>query len=277
MWQMVFTHISVKGWIIDPYVQSLFYCPNLVQVLSPNNFEIIDGNTVTTDVTMVKYRREGFQVFLEPFSKSSRGLSNILLITVHPVTMITVDDSTLFLDWVFVLWRHQEVLDGSASLTMHLHPKFSANVFNALAEPSIVWYHYTGSLDDVPISVVCLFSGWIVSLLKIDQSRMILTADKGVVLVMLNTEDYMKKAEDLLNQNTYRVLTSNPTMKLKNKMINLLKSIKSKGGITEELYKRLYPTGAGSPKFYGLPKIHKPRMPLRPIVSSIGAVTYQTS
>ena len=113
--------------------------------------------------------------------------------------------------------------------------------------------------------------------LKKDQSRMILTADKDVVLVVLNTEDYIKKAEDLLNQNTYRVLTSDPTMKLKNKMINLLKSIKSKGGITEELYKRLYPTGAGSPKFYGLPKIHKPGMPLRPIVSSIGAVTYQTS
>ena len=103
MWQMVFAHISVEGWIIDPYVQSLFYCPNLVQVLPPNNFEIIDGNTVTTDVTMVIYGRGGFQVFLEPFSKSSRGFSNIFLITVHPVTMITVDDSTLFLDWIFVL------------------------------------------------------------------------------------------------------------------------------------------------------------------------------
>ena len=101
-------------------------------------------------------------MFLEPLSKSSRGLSNILLITVHPVTMITVDDSTLFLDWIFVLWRHQEVLDGSASL---VHPKFSANVFDVLAEPSIVRYHYTGSLGDVTISVVCLFSGWIVSLL----------------------------------------------------------------------------------------------------------------
>ena len=116
-----------------------------------------------------------------------------------------------------------------------------------------------------------------ISELKKDESRMILTANKGVVLVVLNTEDYIKKAEDLLNQNTYRVLTSDPTMRLKNKMITLLKSIKSKGGISEELYKSLYPTGAGSPKFYGLPKIHKPGMPLRPIVSSIGAVTYQTS
>ena len=35
-----------------------------------------------------------------------------------------------------------------------------------------------------------------------------------------------------------------------------------------------YPTGAGAPKFYGLPKIHKKDVPLRPIVSSIGSVTY---
>ena len=41
--------------------------------------------------------------------------------------------------------------------------------------------------------------------------------------------------------------------------------------------KRLYPTGAGSPKFYGLPKITKEGMPLRPIVSSIGAVSHETS
>ena len=39
----------------------------------------------------------------------------------------------------------------------------------------------------------------------------------------------------------------------------------------------MHPTGAGSPKFYGLPKIHKPGIPLRPIVSSIGTITYQTS
>ena len=39
----------------------------------------------------------------------------------------------------------------------------------------------------------------------------------------------------------------------------------------------LNPTGAGSPKFYGLPKDHKEGMPLRTIVSSIGAVTYATS
>ena len=112
--------------------------------------------------------------------------------------------------------------------------------------------------------------------LKKDPSRMVLTADKGVALVVMNTEDYKKKAEELLNQNTYRAITSDPTMRLNNKMISMLKSIKTKGGMPEDLYKRLYPTGAGSPKFCGLPKIHKQGIPLRPIVSSIGTVTYQT-
>ena len=113
--------------------------------------------------------------------------------------------------------------------------------------------------------------------LKKDPSRMVLTADKGVALVVMNTEDYRKKAEELLNQNTYRAITSDPTMRLKNKLISMLKSIKAKGGMSEELYKRLYPTGAGSPKFYGLPKIHKLGMPLRPTVSNTGTVIYQTS
>ena len=36
----------------------------------------------------------------------------------------------------------------------------------------------------------------------------------------------------------------------------------------------MYHTGCVPPKFYGLPKIHKPDTPLRPIVSSCGSVTY---
>ena len=40
--------------------------------------------------------------------------------------------------------------------------------------------------------------------------------------------------------------------------------------------KKMYPTGAGIPKFYGLPKIKKAGVPLRPIVSTRGSVAYGT-
>ena len=112
--------------------------------------------------------------------------------------------------------------------------------------------------------------------LKRDNNRLILTADKGVALVVMDKEDYVQKAE-LLGQPIYRTISNDPTTKYKNKLVNLLKSIKAEGEMDETLYKRLYPTGAGSRKFYGLPKIHKEGIPLRPIVSSIGAVSYETS
>ena len=93
----------------------------------------------------------------------------------------------------------------------------------------------------------------------------------------MDKEDYVKKAEEVLNPPTYRTISSDPFTKYKNKLINLLKSIKTEGGMNEILYKRLYPTEAGPPKFYGLPKICKEGIPLRPIVSNIGAVSYETS
>ena len=84
--------------------------------------------------------------------------------------------------------------------------------------------------------------------LKKDTSRMVLTADKGVSLVVMDTAEYKKKAE-LLQQPTYQPILTDPTSKYKNKLISMLKSIKAEGGISEAVYKRLYPTGAGSPKF----------------------------
>ena len=40
------------------------------------------------------------------------------------------------------------------------------------------------------------------------------------------------------------------------------------------LYRRLHLSASTCPKFYGLPKIHKPNDPLRPIVASRGSTTY---
>ena len=57
----------------------------------------------------------------------------------------------------------------------------------------------------------------------------------------------------------------------------LLKNIKAEGGIKETTYRRMYPTGEGSPELFGLPKAHKEGVLLRPIVSSRGAVSCETA
>ena len=108
-------------------------------------------------------------------------------------------------------------------------------------------------------------------------SKIILTADKGVSLVVMDREEYVRKAQALLDQPGYKFIPNDPTTKYKNKLISILKSIKAEGGMNEVTYRRLYPRGASSPKFYGLPKVHRQGVPLRPIVSSIGAIIYQSS
>ena len=113
--------------------------------------------------------------------------------------------------------------------------------------------------------------------LKEDKSRVILTTDKGVSLVIMDRAEYNKKAEELLNTGTYKKIPEDRTKKQKNKLISILKNIKAEVGLNEDTYRRLYPTAAVTSKFYGLPKIHKTGIPLRPIVSSIGAAAYNTA
>ena len=66
--------------------------------------------------------------------------------------------------------------------------------------------------------------------LKKDADRVILTTDKGVSMVVMETEEYIKKCEELLSQSSYKVLPSDPTTKHKNKLISLLKTIKAEVG-----------------------------------------------
>ena len=93
-------------------------------------------------------------------------------------------------------------------------------------------------------------------------------------MVIMDRQDYINKANHLLNQNTYRSIAKDPTSSIKNKLIKILKRVKYQIGLDSNTYKSMYPTGCVPSKFYGLPKIHKPDTPLRPIVSSCGSVTY---
>ena len=93
----------------------------------------------------------------------------------------------------------------------------------------------------------------------------------------MNRADYITKSEELLNTSTYKRIPEDPTKKQKARLVNILKNIKSEGGLSDESYRKMYPTGAVSPKYYGLPKIHKAGIPLRPIISSTGTATYNTA
>ena len=93
--------------------------------------------------------------------------------------------------------------------------------------------------------------------------------------MVLDQTEYDAKVNNLLSdRETYELLKKDPTSGYKRKISQKLLSLEQSGAISHDLKRKLHPTSESVPCFYGLPKIHKTDIPLRPIVSSIDSVTY---
>lgn len=103
-----------------------------------------------------------------------------------------------------------------------------------------------------------------------DGSILVLTADKGNATVVMDTVDYRTKIKDLLDPNTYKELAQDPTQRL----VRKTKMMVGNSSLAEEVKKKICRSEAVAPRLYGLYKIHKVNVPLRPIVSAIGSPTY---
>ena len=113
--------------------------------------------------------------------------------------------------------------------------------------------------------------------LREDKSIIILPADKGRSTVILNKQDYINKCQDHLNNGPYTKIQKDPTESVKKEARQKLSLLKDSGKIDQQLYFKLKPTDSQAPRLYGLPKIHKPAVPIRPIVSYTNSPLYQLS
>ena len=96
-----------------------------------------------------------------------------------------------------------------------------------------------------------------------DQTRVVLTADKGVAMVVMDKKSYTDKALTLLTDTIiYNTISRDPTTRLRNKNISTLKDIK--GGLINTTCRKLYPTSAVLPSFMAFPKSTKQALPLDP-------------
>ena len=112
--------------------------------------------------------------------------------------------------------------------------------------------------------------------LKKDQSIVVLKADKGNCVVLLKKEDYVKDLENLLSDTKkFKKLDSDPTVKREERLIRYLLQLKQKKAIDQQFHDKVRPSGSQPARLYGLPKVHKPNHPLRPICSSIGSYNYR--
>ena len=99
--------------------------------------------------------------------------------------------------------------------------------------------------------------------------------DKGKGIFVLNKCDYVKKLNNIVSDpSKFKLLPDDPTEKRESSLQRYLRLLFSKGIFSREIYDKIRPVGSNPSRIYGLPKLHKKDVPLRPIVSGIGSYTH---
>jgi hypothetical protein len=111
--------------------------------------------------------------------------------------------------------------------------------------------------------------------LKEDNSIIITRPDKGRGIVLMDRHDYVNKMLVILNDSSkFTCLSEDPTIKREGSLMKLLLRLQKENCITDEFLSTTRSTGSNPGRLYGLPKVHKQNVPLRPVLSSIGTFNY---
>ena len=104
-------------------------------------------------------------------------------------------------------------------------------------------------------------------------------ADKGNITVAIDSLTYKDKMTLMLSDtNTYKKVKRNPLATLQKNVKDIMMKWNDLGYLDKKYHKNnLTQTDTMLPRMYGLPKIHKNNIPMRPIVSCIGSPTYKLS
>jgi len=126
----------------------------------------------------------------------------------------------------------------------------------------------------IDINIINLFE-FTKTFIKNNPNILFTRADKGNITVALDKLEYVNKIEDMLRDtNTYIEINKDPIKKLTADTRVLLTRWKNKGYTTQGNYNSIYCSDGNLPRAYGLPKIHKPGLKFRLIISTIDSPTH---
>ena len=102
--------------------------------------------------------------------------------------------------------------------------------------------------------------------------------DKSNGVVVIDKTDYQSKMQSILDdKKKFKLLSNDPTAKRESSLQRYLRFLKNRGSLPVDIYVRIRPCGSNPSRIYGLPKLHKKDVLMRPIVSAIGSYTYELS
>ena len=103
--------------------------------------------------------------------------------------------------------------------------------------------------------------------LKKNDNVIVKPSDKCKGLIILDKRDYIHKADEITS--SYEEVTKNPTNKTEAATKRIIRDTLN-GKMEEHIIQAFLPQSSRTAELYGLPKDHKPGVPLRPIVSACG-------
>ena len=111
--------------------------------------------------------------------------------------------------------------------------------------------------------------------LRNDKNIIIKRADKGGCIVVMDTQSYLSKMNTMLSDTTTYTTTTVDINNAKKQVDNIITKLLNIKLISDKQCSYLQRNTPKLPSIYGLPKIHKPNCPLRPIVSQINSPSYK--
>ena len=118
---------------------------------------------------------------------------------------------------------------------------------------------------------------WNCKSLRDNDDIVVLPADKGNVTVVMNKVDYTTKALTSLSSQPFEKVERCPKKRVEDKINKYLWRLFQQGRITKPLYNQLHASTCSLPRFYGLAKIQKPGVPLKPVISAVASALYAVS
>jgi len=101
-----------------------------------------------------------------------------------------------------------------------------------------------------------------------NENLTLVKADKGETIVVLNQADYVNKVNDFLNCPNFQKIDRDPTNNYNKILKTNLATCKT---LFSSSYDNLLNMNPLAPRLYGLPKLHKPNVTIRPVVSHFTA------
>ena len=109
-----------------------------------------------------------------------------------------------------------------------------------------------------------------------DNNLVAVPFDKGVGFCVMKEQKYKDKLNDILKLDQFKKET-NPRSNSKDLILReeervngVLSQLKEDNKISEEMYTKLVSRGGQPPRLYGLAKVHKQTVPVRPVLSMPG-------